>query len=151
MFKFLAALRNQTIINTVAHNGGTILAYRIVAAQAALCGFFCAQNFSILHYVGLGGTVARLAGATPVRQFHPVRHQIIGVIWGRVYNLIRVAIMNTNSNQASSAQNPTKTPVFNLYHTRRAIAQGIDGALAMRFKRRFPVSIVKFAGFGGEA
>lgn len=100
------------MINKVAHNGGTILAYRIVAAQTAIKRFFCVQNFSVLHYVGLGGTVARLAGATPVRQFHSVRHQMIGVVWCRVYNLIRVAIMNTNPLRANTAQNPTKNPIF---------------------------------------
>jgi hypothetical protein len=62
--------------------------------------------------------------------------------------LSRITAMINNSNRASSAQNPSKTPIFNLYHTRRPIAQGIDGALAIRYKRRFSGSIIKFAGWG---
>jgi hypothetical protein len=137
----------QSTIYPVAHIGGTILAYRIAAAQTAIKRFFCAQNFSVLHYVGLGGTAVRLARAALVRQFHLVRLPMIGVVWCRVYNLIRAAIMNTISPRANTAQNPTTTPVFSIFLHRQAIAQGIDGSLAIRFKSRFPACIVKFAGF----
>ncbi len=49
--------------------------------------------------------------------------------------------------QNQSALNPTVTPVFNLFAYRQPIAQGICGALALRFKRRYPTCTVKFSGF----
>ncbi|MEQ1635439.1 MAG: hypothetical protein ABL903_02035 [Methylococcales bacterium] len=57
--------------------------------------------------------------------------------------------MKMKSPRANTAQTPTKTPLFNLYYHRQAIAQGVNGALALRFKRRYPACIVKFSGFEG--
>jgi hypothetical protein len=42
-------------------------------------------------------------------------------------------------------QNPTKTPLFSIYAHRQTIAQGVNGTLAMRFKRRYPAITVKFS------
>jgi hypothetical protein len=58
--------------------------------------------------------------------------------------LSRILRMNAQTPWAKSAQT---TPVFNIYHHRQAIARGVAGSVAMRFKRRFPACIIKFSGF----
>lgn len=144
---------SQAIIQPVAHIGGTRLASRISAALTALKRFFCAKN-SAPHYVGLGGTVARLAGALPVRQFHPDRLSIIGVILSRDLNpILKCAIMNTTNPMGKFAQNPqTKTvSQFNVFLHRQLIAQGVSDSLALKIKSRYPATIVKFTGFAGGA
>lgn len=70
---------------------------------------------------------------------------------GGLSPLQRIKPMKNQTTRANTAQNPTKTPLFSIYAHRQAIALGIGGALAMRFKRRFPDCIVKFSGFEGGA
>jgi hypothetical protein len=52
--------------------------------------------------------------------------------------------------QDTYTQKPTNSicrqPLFNCFFHRQLIAQGVAGALALRFKRRYPAVIVKFAG-----
>lgn len=50
----------------------------------------------------------------------------------------------------SKAGNDQKKPTFSIFHHRKPIAQGISSTLALRFKRRYPASIVKFAAFEGS-
>ncbi len=138
------------IINLLPHCS-TILAYRIEAAQTAIKRFFCAQNSSVSRYDRLSGAVARLAGASPVRQLHSDCLQMIGVILRWVYNLFREAIMNTSTQMGKSAQHPqTKTvSQFNIFLHRQLIAQGVSDSLALKIKSRYPATIVKFTGFAG--
>ena len=64
------------------------------AAQPHTLRFFCV-HCTASFYGGLCGAAARLAGASPVLQLRTVRLPMIAVVWRRVFNLIREAIMNT--------------------------------------------------------
>jgi hypothetical protein len=86
----------MVILAPVAHNGGTELAFRNVAAQPQTCGFFVRKIPAHHVMTDWAEHSQEWPGATPVRQLRSVCHQMIGVVWRQVYNLIRVAIMNTS-------------------------------------------------------
>jgi hypothetical protein len=104
---------------------------------------------------GLFGQRSALAGAgyrftTP---FKPVT-RYCRKYWWRLSNFYRTTVMNISpmgkhAYPQGHKQNPTTTPVFSIFLHRQAIAQGISGTLALRFKRRYPAIVVKFAGFEG--
>ncbi len=150
---YLTPCSNAAMLSLPFKKGAvTILAYRLVAAQTALNKrFFCEQKSSVSRYDRLSGTVARLARATLVRQFHSVCLQMIGVIWGWVYNLIRVAIMKTNSTRHQSSQNPQLKSVslFDCFLHRPQIASCITGTKAFNIKSRNPATIIKFVAMAG--
>lgn len=74
--------------------------------------------------------------------------QLFSAVARRLSNFSGVTVMSTNTPRANSAQ---ISPLFNITKHRQPIAQNIGGALAMRFKRRYPACIVKFSGFEGVA
>ncbi|MFI3136543.1 MAG: hypothetical protein QX197_07165 [Methylococcaceae bacterium] len=64
--------------------------------------------------------------------------------------------MNTTAPRANSAQHPQARTLnnqflFNCFFHRQLIARDIAGALAVRFKRRYPSVIVKCSVIGGIA
>jgi hypothetical protein len=69
--------------------------------------------------------------------------------------LTRIHRMNTSNPTGNRAhpqgnkQNPIPTPLFSVFSYRQPIAQGINGTLAIRLKRRFPALVVKFQSFEG--
>ncbi|MFI3187768.1 MAG: hypothetical protein QX198_17470 [Methylococcaceae bacterium] len=104
------------ILSPVAHVGGTGLASRNVAAQPQTCGFFV-RKISVSHIMaGWAEHSQEWPGATPVRQLCSVRHPMIGVIRRRVYNLIRVAIMNTLHPQSAQNSEQTEPKTINDLH-----------------------------------
>ncbi len=60
-----------------------------------------------------------------------------------------IIAMNTHSTGPNCAQKPT--PVFTIVLYRRVIAIGVSFQVALRFKKFYPASQIKFAGFGGAA
>jgi hypothetical protein len=67
-----------------------------VAAQPQTCGFFV-PNAQLSIMAGWAEQPKGWPVATPVRQLRSVRLPMIGVVWRRVYNLIRVAIMKNHT------------------------------------------------------
>jgi hypothetical protein len=86
-----------------------------VAAQPQTCGFFVSKaQLSIM--AGWAGQPKGWPVATPVRQLRSVRLPMIGVVWRRVYNLIRVAIMK-NHVQPTAKSSQTKQSRSNLINS----------------------------------
>lgn len=134
----------KAMLSPVAHIGGTGLASRNDAAQPQTCGFFV-PKISVHHVMtGWAEHSQEWPVASPVRQLCSVRHPMIGVIWRRVYNLIRDAIMNNH------AQNPL-VALFNIYHASKLVASNVPGARALRLKQRNSALIVKFDRMGDAA
>lgn len=132
------------MLSSVAHIGGAGLVSRNVAAQPQTCGFFV-PKISVHHVMaGWAEHSQEWPGATSVDQLCSVCHPMIGLIWWRVYNLIRVAIMNNH------IQNPL-VALFNIYHARKLVASNVPGVRAIRLKQRNSALIVKFDRMGGAA
>jgi hypothetical protein len=123
-----------------------------VAAQPQTCGFFVSKaQLSIM--AGWAGQPKGWPVATPVRQLRSVRLPMIGVVWRRVYNLIRVAIMKNHVQPtAKSSQRQSK---FNLIKRtpegKRVICQDLTFAQAVALVAEIPATIVKFSRMVGAA
>jgi hypothetical protein len=116
---------NKPMINPVARLGGTGLASGTSGTDRNQAVFLCAK-FSTSILCRAGWASERVAGARAGRPTRLVRRHNWSCVVG-IFNPLRDMIMNKNSPRAISAQNPSKTPVFNLYHHRQAIAQGVAG------------------------
>jgi hypothetical protein len=53
--------------------------------------------------------------------------------------------MSQHTHTQKPANAVSRSPLFNCYHYRRLIAQGLTGNAATRFKRRYPAITVKFS------
>lgn len=96
----------------------------------------------------------RLALAAPCSGFPPqlsTPPDTVESIERRLSTFTRNTAMKTQSTQANSAQNPTKTALFSITWHRQTVCQNVTGKLALRFKRKHPECIVKFTGFEGGA
>jgi hypothetical protein len=114
------------------------------AKEAAIIAvFFCVKLFS--SSLCWAGWSTRKGGRSVYRYANSTQSDtMIGVMLSGLNNLNRGHKMAT-INTSNHVQTPTKTALFNLYHTRKPI----NGVFALRFNRRYPVSIVKFTGFEG--
>lgn len=91
--------------------------------------------------------LARVAGPMSCRPTFFTLPPLIGLFVGRLYSCyIGQSIMNTPTT-GDHAQKTKITPIFSIFWHRQILAQSVNFALAMRFKRRFPAVVVKFAGF----
>jgi len=137
----LTALKSAAILPPVALIGGTGLVSRYVAAQPQTCGFFVQKILAHHIMTGWAEHSQEWPGATPVDQLCSVRRPMIGLIRGRVYNLIRVAIMKHHSKTHL-------TSYFNVYYFSQLIAENVPGSRAINFKLFNPALSVKFARMG---
>lgn len=122
-----------------------------VKIRRLIAVFFCTLLYPS-YYGGVSKALEKVAAPMCGRPTLFILPPLIGLFVGRLKTCyIGHSTMNTPK-RANSAQNSqTKTAIFNLYHHRKAIAHGINAALAVRFKSRYPACIVKFAAFEGGA
>lgn len=121
---------------------------------APFSGFFVSAirrvNACLFNYGGLYG--AAFGWAAPCSGVdNPIQSatKLLSKFAGGLSTFTRINPMSQNQ----SVLNPqTKTvSLFNVFHHRQLIAQGVTDSLALRLKGRYPACIVKFSGFAGGA
>ncbi|MCX7086978.1 MAG: hypothetical protein NTV00_02875 [Methylococcales bacterium] len=92
----------------------------------------------------IGQPVKRLA-ASFGGSFNPIQSaaQSLKPLSGGLSLFKGITMLQNQS--VSNPQTKTVSCLFSVFHHRKLIAQNITGLLALRFKRRYPAIVVKFA------